>query len=47
MKRPFTELFKKQSIINRKKYDFETTTKAMQERIIQSFEKWESMILEK
>ena len=33
MKKPFAKLLKKQRIINRKQYDFETASKAMQERI--------------
>lgn len=34
MKKPFAKLFKKQQIINKKQYDFETASKAMQERVI-------------
>ena len=34
MKKPFAKLLKKQQIINRKQYDFETASKAMQERIL-------------
>ena len=33
MKKPFAKLLKKQRIINRKQYEFETASKAMQERI--------------
>ena len=31
MKKPFAKLLKKQQIINRKQYDFETASKAMEE----------------
>ena len=37
MKKPFAKLLKKQQIINRKQYDFETASKAMQERILKAF----------
>ena len=36
MKKPFAKLFKKQQIINKKQYDFETASKAMQERVIKA-----------
>ena len=34
MKKPFAKLLKKQGIIIPKQYDFETASKAMQERIL-------------